>query len=290
MAYFFKFIPSIPTKFFSCHIPIFIKLSDIVPNENNNLISTNLNIDNFYSLLYRSLNLWGVNIKIIEQYCHFIGPSLLQFDYDSNNYVFGIEEVEFPLLYGDLEIPDTEHLSVADSYFPIERDFKYKINNDALIDYKKAVEDGTNIIKKYGIRPGSNVDFIGNIFDCDKENFECAMLICKSNKPNFNPHVMKIFYGTSEEIEIDLIEFMSTISVLNKEYYNLFMFREKIQTGKYILGMFNLSSILVQYDIDTSVYLTGRRDHHENAGIPTKKEKTEEVYENKIRESKKYDI
>lgn len=290
MAYFFKFIPSIPTKFFSCYIPVFSKLSDVA-DSGNSLIFSNLNTDNFYSLCHRSLNLWGVNINVVDRYCHFVGPSLLHFDYDSTNYVFGIDEVEFPLIYGDLEIPITEHLTVADSYFPIDRDFKYKINNEALIDYKPAVDDGTNIIKKYGIRAGSNVDFLGEVFDSAGEDFECAMLICKSNKKEFNPYVVKTFYGKTEDVEVDLVEFMSTVSILNKEYSNFYMFREKVDPGKYILGMFNVSSVLVQYDLDTSVYLIGRRDHHENAGLPSKKENKKDIeIESKLRERKVYDL
>ena len=49
------------------------------------------------------------------------------------------------------------------------------------------------------------------------EDFECAMLICQSNKKEFNPYVVKIFYGKTEDIEIDLVELTIFEEILKKE-------------------------------------------------------------------------
>lgn len=271
---------------YSFALPVFLKLSDIIEN-NSSLIITSLSTDNFYSLLNRETGVWGVNIDVVggdqlffrdiktmgcnvlikNKDCFFIGPSVVFYDDGMHNMVLGIDDVVLHEMPSTLEPPDIPELRIVDKFDKIDRIPKYKIMGQGLFDYSQAVEKGNSLLKRYGIRTGSKINFFGEYKEVESDDFECVILVCCPNNRHLNPCVIKTIFEKKENMEVKILEFMSEISLLGKQYSNYYMFRSDVEKGKYLMGVFDMAAVLVQYHIDTSVHLIGARDHHEEAGI-----------------------
>ena len=276
----YQFIPA-QSGFYSFALPCCFKLGNSVVSETISLAS-----EDFYSLVSRQTGVWGVNIDIVEcdhfvyrdiktmgcnvvvkdKSCFFIGPSVVFYDDGQCNMVLGIDSVVFPEMPSDFEVDEEDELRIVDQFDPIDREPKYKVLNQGFFDYSQAVEQGNGFLKRYGIRTGSNVGFYGKVEDVG-ENFEVVMVVAVPNNRMLNPCCIKTLLGTPSENEEDLMMFLSEIAILGKDYSNFYMFKEKLDPGKYMVGVFDLSAVLVQYHVDTSVRLVGTHDHHENSGI-----------------------
>jgi len=281
----YNFIPS-QTHLYSFALPVFLKLSDIQDSQSS-LIITSLSVDSFYSLLNRETGVWGTNIDVIDgdqiffrdiktmgcnvliknKDCFFIGPSVVFYDDGMHNMVFGIDDVVLHEMPSTLEPPNVPKLRIVDQFEKIERDPKYRIMNEVLFDYAPAIEKGNELIKRYGIRTGSKINFYGDYKEVKDKDFECAIIVVSPNNRHLNPCVIKTIFEKNDKIEEKILEFMSEISLLGKQYHNYYMFRSKVENGRYLMGVFDLASVLVEYHVDTSVHLLGTRDHHENAGV-----------------------
>lgn len=279
----YQFVPA-QSGLFSFALPCFYKLGSVAKSDS---IITSLSTEEFYSLLSRQTGVWGVNVDVIggvdqliyrdlktmgcnvvvkNKECFFIGPPVVFYDDGQTNMVLGIDPVVLPEMKSDFQMDDEEELMVVDSFDKIPREPKYKVLNQGFFDYGPAVDKGNELLKRYGIRTGSNVNFYGEYLTTDEDGIECALIVCVPNNRMMNPCAIKTVYGTKNKVEEDILMFLSQMSLLGKDYSNFYMFRETIDPGKYLIGVFDFASVLVQYHIDTSVRLVGTHDHHENAG------------------------
>lgn len=281
----YQFVPTQP-HLFSLALPVCQKLGEINDTESNSLITT-LDVEDFNTLMNRNFHVWGVNIDMItadrvvyreiqtmgcsvvikNKECFFIGPPVAFYDDGRHNVVLGIDGIDLPEFPSNLQIPPVPELRILEKIKPIERNVEYKILNQGVFDYKPAVEQGTELLKKYGIRAGSVVNLYGEYKEITDNNHEAVIIVACSNNRSMNPCVVKSFIKPKDEVEQELIEFTSGISLLGKQYSNYYMFKESLTPGKYLVGVFDFAAVLPQYRVDTSVYLEGTRDHHEKAGI-----------------------
>lgn len=280
----YQFVPCQP-HLFSLALPICQKIGDINESEEQSLIAT-LNVEDFYTLMNRNFHVWGTNIDIItadrvvyrelqtmgcnilikDKDCFFIGPPVAFYDDGRHNVVLGIDGIDIPEFPSSLQIPQVPELRILEKIQPIERNVEYKILNQGVFDYKPAVEKGTELLEKYGLRAGSSVNLYGDYQEITDDDHEAVIIVACSNNRSMNPCVIKSFISKKEEVDKILIEFTSGISLLGKQYSNFYMHKQPLEHGKYIVGVLDLAAVLPQYRVDTSVYLEGTRDHHANAG------------------------
>lgn len=227
----------------------------------------NIDIIEGDQIFFRDLKTMGCNVLVKNKDCYFIGPPVVFHDNDMHNMVLGIDKVVLHEMPSTLEPPDIPELRIVDQFEPIERKPKYKIMNQALYDYSEAIEKGNSLIQRYGIRTGSKIQFFGDYQEVNEDGYECAIIVVCPDNRHLNPCAIKTIFEKSEKMEEKILEFMSEMSLLGKDYTNYYMFREKVEKGRYLMGVFDLAAVLVEYHIDTSVHIVGARDHHESAGV-----------------------
>lgn len=262
MAHFFRLIPSQP-HLYRVAIPFNLKLSEGIKD------STLVTLDTYdlNALFAQKTGIWGVNIRQRDE-SFFVGPRLISYAEGDHDFVMGLDDIDFIAIRSDLELPvEREELEILEHFDPLERNVLEKIVSTACFDFTPAVAEGTEFLRKHGLRTGgSTVNFYGKIVDASDES-DYAMLLGVPNNRQMNPVYIKTLTAPSEEdLQVQLIREHANLSLLQKDYHNFYLSRGEFEPGIHMVGFFEVSLALVLYYAHTGVYLEGIRDHHPNAG------------------------
>ena len=221
-------------------------------------------VDSEIISLYKAANLFGVNVNWKSEGQFFCGPTTTFSEAVGYNRIAGLDKIQLWLSADSYDqfshVSDAGFVGTGALYGeidPIEIE-RTQLNAMKSIKFDKAFDIGSGLVKKFGIRKGSNIEAYGMITDAPF----VATVLYVPLKRDLEPVVVKIITGqTFDELNFNIMIYSTSIDPKGDAYSEKYVTIMEQNKERVLVGFIPVAAHLTTFQYAATCTIAGVTIH-----------------------------